>query len=255
MDLRPLHPPHPLEAHYGAIRDRAFPAIRAGDVELDTRLTAGPDPRRGLTLIARPDAALAARLMQLLDRLDALAPGQYRHPPQDLHLTILSLFTVCDDYHDELRRQDDYREAARSALAGMPPFDIDVRGLAASRGAVLAQGYPRDATLDTLRERLRTALRERGLDVSLDTRYRLVTAHMTLMRFTRPLADPARFADALEALRDTPCGRLRVERVALVENDWYMRSGVLRVIETFEFASARGGVERSGTNYEYRNAY
>jgi 2'-5' RNA ligase len=234
MDHCPPHPPHPLETHYGAIRDRALPAIRAGDVELDTRLLAGPDPRRGLTLIARPDAALKAHLTSLLDHLDAAAPGQYRHPPQDLHLTILSLFTVCENYHEELRRQDDYRAATRDALAGLPFFDIDFRGLAASRGAVLAQGYPRDATLDTLRERLRTALRERGLDASLDSRYRLVTAHMTLMRFTRPLADPAGFADALEALRETPCGTLRVERVALVENDWYMSSGSLRTIEVFE---------------------
>jgi len=225
---------HPLDAHYGAMCERALPAIRAGDVELDTRLPAGPDPRRGLTLIARPDAALTASLMQLLDRLEALAPGQYRHPPQDLHLTILSLFTVCEDYHDALRRREEYRAAVRGALAGMPPFEIDMRGLAASRGAVLAQGYPRDATLDTLRERLRAALRERGLDGSLDTRYRLVTAHMTLMRFTRPLAEPARFADALDELRETACGTLRVARVALVENDWYMSSGSLRVIEGFD---------------------
>ena len=228
--------PHPLQARYDAIRDGAAAAIRAGDIELDPRLAQGPDPRRGLTVIARPDAALAARFAQLLDALDTQAPGQYRHPPADMHLTILSLFTVCEDYHDQLRRLDDYRDAVRSAVAGVPSFDIDFRGVTASRGAVLAQGFPCSETLDALRERLRGALRARGLDASLDQRYRLVTAHATLMRFTRPLAQPRQFADALEEWRETPLGTMRVAQVGLVQNDWYMSSGSLRMIETLNLA-------------------
>lgn len=230
------HAPHPLQARYDAIRDGALPALRANDLDLDPRLLQGPDPRRGLTVIARPDAVLAARFSQLLDDLDALAPGQYRHPVPDMHVTMLSLFTVREDYHEELRRVDAYRDAVRSVLAGLPAFEIAFRGVAASRGAVLAQGYPCDATLETLRERLRDALRARALDASLDGRYRLVTAHATLLRFVRPLAQPARFADALEALRDVPLGTMRVARVALVQNDWYMSSASLQTIETYGLA-------------------
>jgi 2'-5' RNA ligase len=224
---------HPLQSYYDAIRERDAAAIRSGDVDLDHRLAQGPDPRRGLTLIARPGAALAARFSQVLDALDAIAPGQYRHPVADMHMTILSLFTVCEDYHAQLQRLDGYRAAAHDALDGMPAFEIDFRGVAASRGAVLAQGYPRDGTLDALRERLRGALRTRGLDASLDQRYRLVTAHATLMRFVRPLAQPAQFADALDALRETPFGTMRVEQVTLVQNDWTMSSASLEIIDTF----------------------
>lgn len=227
---------HPLQPHYDAIRDRNAAAIRAGDLDLDHRLVRGADPRRGLTVIARPDAALAARFAQLLDTLDAVAPGQYRHPVADMHMTILSLFTVCEDYRAQLQRLDDYRAAARSALDGMPAFDIDFCGVAASRGAVLAKGYPRDGTLELLRERLRGELRACGLDASLDQRYRLVTAHVTLLRFVRPLAQPGRFADALEALRETPLGTMRVEQVTLVQNDWTMRSSSLVLVETLGLA-------------------
>lgn len=230
------HVPHPLQARYDAIRDGALPALRANDLELDRRLLQGPDPRRGLTVIARPDAALAARFSRLLDGLAALAPGQYRHPAPDMHVTMLSLFTVRDDFHAELQRVDAYRDAVRGAVAGLPAFEIAFRGVAASRGAVLAQGYPCDTTLETLRERLRAALRARALDASLDGRYRLVTAHATLLRFVRPLAQPGRFADATEALREAPLGTMRVERVALVQNDWYMSSASLRTIETYELA-------------------
>lgn len=70
----------------------------------------------------------------------------------------------------------------QAALAGMPGFEIEFRGLTASRGAVRAQGFPRDAT------RPRAQLR-------------------------------ARFADTLKALRTVPLGTLRVDRVELVQND------------------------------------
>lgn len=226
--------PHPLQAHYDAIWARSAGAIRAGEIECDPRLASGPDPRRGLTVIARPDAVLAARFEALLDTLGAIDAQQYRHPLADMHVTVLSLFTVCEDYHAQLARCEDYRAAVRDAVVGVPPFEIEFRGLTASRGAVLAQGFPRDGTLDALRERLRAALRARGLDASLDARYKLVTAHATLLRFTRPLAQPARFAEVLAALRGAALGSMRVERVELALNDWYMSSGTLRHIETCE---------------------
>jgi 2'-5' RNA ligase len=228
--------PHPLQAHYDAIWERSLDAIRASSIDIDPRLTHGPDPRRGLTVIARPDAVLASRFERLLDRLCEIEPGQYRHPLADMHVTILSLFTVCEDYHGQLARCDDYLAAVRAAVASTPSFEIEFRGITASRSAVLAQGFPRDGAIDTLRERLRTQLRARGLDASLDQRYKLVTAHATLLRFMRPLAQPARFAEELAGLRDAPLGSMRVHSVELALNDWYMSSGTLRQIETFELA-------------------
>src|SRR5206468_6289721 len=133
----------------------------------------------------------------------------------------------------QLARCEDYRAAVREAILGAPAFEIEFRGLSASRGAVLAQGFPVDATLDALRERLRAQLRARGLDASLDQRYKLVTAHSTLLRFVRPLAQPEGFADALAGLRAAPLGMMRVERVDLVQNDWTMSSESLRQIDTF----------------------
>jgi 2'-5' RNA ligase len=221
-----------LQAHYGAMWERAFPSIAAGDIECDARLAAGPDPRRGLTVIARPGPALAARFDALLDRLDLAAPGQYRHPAADMHLTVLSLFTVSEDASFALVRLDDYRAAVQEAVRGIDSFEIEFLGITLSRGAVMACGYPRDGMLETLRERLRAQLRERGLDGTLDGRYRLVTAHSTLLRFAVPLADPLRFARELESLRDEPLGTMRVDEVKLVVNDWYMSSGSLQLVDS-----------------------
>jgi 2'-5' RNA ligase len=220
-----------LQAHYAAMWERAFADVAAGAVECDLRLAAGVDPRRGLTVIARPGPALAARCSALIERLAAIEPGQYRHPAPDLHLTVLSLFTVGDDYAPALARLDDYRAAVRAAVAGIDSFDVTFRGITLSRGAVLACGFPQDGMLEMLRERLRAALAERGLDGSLDQRYRLVTAHATLLRFVRPLADPARFAATLAALREEALGTMRVDAVELVVNDWTMSATALERIE------------------------
>lgn len=220
-----------LQAYYDAMWTRAHGAIAAGDIECDERVLAGPDARRGLTLIARPGPLLKARFDALLERLAQAEPGQYRHPPADMHLTVLSLFTVTDQPGAQLARLDDYRAAVDAAVAGMEPFEIGFAGITLSRGAVMACGYPHGPALEALRERLRIGLRARGLDASLDQRYRLVTAHATLFRFAAPLRQPARFAALLGELRAEPLGSMRVDELELVVNDWYMSSGSLQRVE------------------------
>jgi 2'-5' RNA ligase len=222
-----------LRAHYDAMWDRAWPDVSRGDVDCDRHLAGGLDPRRGLTLIARPGPALAARFGTVQDALLAADPRQYRQPLADLHMTVLSLFTVTEDHGPHLARRADYAAAAGAAIDGLPAFDIEFAGITISRGAVLARGFPCDGTLELLRARLRDALRARGLDGSLDRRYRLVTAHSTLLRFIVPPPEPARLAAALAALRDAPLGTMRVDGVQLVVNDWYMSSAAVEPVAAY----------------------
>jgi 2'-5' RNA ligase len=219
--------PHDLQTRYDTIWHEATPALARGDVSCDAQLAAGNDPRRGLTLIARPDQQLAASFSALLDRLTDIEPEQYRHPVADMHVTVLSLFTATVDHGPELARADAYRAAVAAAVAGTPPFTIEFTGITASRGAVLAQGFPQGDVLPALRDRLRDELRARGLDGSLDSRYKLVTAHSTLLRFVHPLTQPKRFLHTLTQLRDTPLGAMHVNALELVQNDWYMSSATL----------------------------
>jgi 2'-5' RNA ligase len=230
-----------LRTHYDAMWDRAWPDVARGDVERDRHLAGGLDPRRGLTLIARPDPALAARFAAVQDALIAADPHQYRQPLPDLHMTVLSLFTVTADYAPHLARRADYVAAARAAAADLPAFDIDFEGITISRGAVLATGFPRDGTLERLRARLRDTLRARGLDGTLDQRYRLVTAHSTVLRFVAPPFEPARLASALAALRNVLLGSLRVDSLQLVINDWYMSSAAVEPVATFALGSDGSG--------------
>lgn len=214
--------PHPLAAHYDGMWEEAAPLVRTGGVARDPWLgRRAEDARRGVTLLARPAPRVAAKLADFLAGLRRMEPAQYYQPARDLHHTVLSLFAAIPDHARYAARLPVYRDAVAQVAARTPPFDIDVRGVTLSTGAVLAQGFPRGETLSDLRDRLRRALAARGVGDTLDGRYRIVTAHMTLVRFAAPLHDPGRFVDALAAARATDFGTTSAERVELVISDWY----------------------------------
>src|SRR6185369_4155696 len=83
-----------LRTRYDELWFAAIGRIRTGEVELDPVLQARtPDQRRGLTLIARPDAAIRKHVARFLRQLKEVEPEQYYYFVSEFHLTILSMFT------------------------------------------------------------------------------------------------------------------------------------------------------------------
>lgn len=211
-----------LTTHYDGLWEHAAPLVRTGGATADHWLSRPiEDARRGITLLARPAEEVIAPLSSFLQQLRHIEPEQRYQPSSDLHHTVLSLFTATADYRPYMARLADYHEAVSEVAAGTAPFVLDIRGVTLTPGAVLAQGFPRDDTLATLRDKLRSALRARGLGGALDQRYRLVTPHMTLVRFAAPLREPERFVAALAAARQTTFGATSVARLELVLGDWF----------------------------------
>lgn len=200
-----------LAAHYDGLWKEAAPIVRAGSAEIDPWLSpCREDARRGLTLLAWPSVAITKSIGRFVEQLRSVEPDQRYQPASDQHHTILSLFTATPDHALFMARGAEYLDAVTEVSASAPPFEIEVRGVTLTPGAVLAQGFPRDNTLAALRDRLRQALHARGLGAALDQRYRLVTAHMTIVRFARPLRDCERFVNALAAARRTDFGSTRI---------------------------------------------
>jgi 2'-5' RNA ligase len=221
-----------LAARYDALWEDAAPAVRAGDVTLDPWvMQKDADARRGLTLLARPDAEVLQRLDPFLDVLRSEEPEQYYQPAADVHLTVLSLFGATADPAPHLARLAEYRAAAAEALADAPAFAVEIEGVTLSRGAVMAQGFPRDGKLELVRERLRAGLAARGLADGVDQRYRLRTAHLTLVRFAAPLRRPERFVAMLADARRRAFGKMDVRRMELVVGDWYQSADRTRVVD------------------------
>ena len=174
-----------------------------------------PDQRRGLTVLARPSNTIRQSVGDFLQTLRAVDPHQYYYDPAELHVTLLSLFTATIEVDRYLIHYKKYAEAVRAALAGVPAFEIEFTGVTLTLEAVMIQ----------------------GLTEGLDARYRLETAHMTVVRYRAHLSDIVTYVHMLEQFRQHPFGRTSVQELNLVSNDWYMSKSVVEVRERYQLSS------------------
>ncbi|MEM7504909.1 MAG: mutarotase [Pseudomonadota bacterium] len=208
-------------------------AIGAGACELDDLIDSPNDTRRGITLVFRPSEPVLDSYTDFLERVRELEPEQYVYGGSEIHTTALSIITCAEDFDLSAIDLASYERVIASCAVEVEPFDIEFRGLTASAGCVMAQGFPVDDTLEQFRSRLREAFRGSALRHTIDARYSIATAHSTLVRFRQPLNESAAFLDLLERHRDTDWGRFRVAAPVLVHNDWYHKAGRVNDLATF----------------------
>ncbi|UOQ76990.1 mutarotase [Hymenobacter sp. 5516J-16] len=214
-----------LQEHYDAMRTLAVRQLLQGEAELDLLLEVPEqDSRRGLTLLARPPAAVTARIAEVLATVQRAEPDQYYYPASDTHLTILSIISCYPGFSLHLVDSGAYRQLVGAALRAVGPFRICYAGLTVSAGGIMVQGFPEDDSLEKLRNALRVAFRHSGLPQSIDQRYALRTAHSTVVRFTTPLRDPAHLVALVQQEQQTRIGSFEVDTLELVFNDWYQRA-------------------------------
>jgi hypothetical protein len=123
-----------------------------------------------------------------------------------------------------------------SSLKKIAPIRLAFEGVTASAGTVMIQGFFENSALNDLRDALRSQLRVCGLASGLDQRYRLETAHMTVIRFRAPLCDGERFATSLEMARRQSFGATTVRNLSLVKNDWYMSHRATETVKRYRLA-------------------
>jgi 2'-5' RNA ligase len=232
-------------AQYDQLWQRAAAAFAAQTLSVDPHLAAkDQDRRRGATLLIRPASAVAQRIASVLDELRLIEPRQYFYRPDELHVTLLSLFTGTENPQPYLAQLDTYRRAIDPVLAAASAFPIDFCGFTASPAALMVQGFPAAAAagqasvdpLNALRDALRAAIDAVGLGANLDRRYRISTCHMTAMRFAQEPTDIRRLAGKVESLRKYEFGQSPAAEVHLVENDWYMSHDRVRILHTYRLA-------------------
>jgi 2'-5' RNA ligase len=232
------HPRDWLRERYDQLWSATVGLIREGKIELDSILASGqPDPRRGLTVIARPAPAVRQRVAAFVRELHDLEPDQYYYAPSEFHLTVLSLFTATVDHEPFFALKERYVREVDAALRAVAPIQIDFEGITVSPGTVMIQGFFENGALNDLRESLRTQLRMSGLGAGLDRRYRLETAHMAVGRFRAPLRDGKRLTAFLAEARKRSFGLNRITSVSLVKNDWYMSRHAKEIVKRYRLAS------------------
>jgi 2'-5' RNA ligase len=227
-----------LQAHYDAMRQDAFQKLSRGEADLDTLLDSEHDTRRGITLLARPPARITSLIEALLADFQQLEPTQYYYPTSDIHLTILSIISCYQGFTLDAIDPEKYKQAVRTILQHTSPFRIRFTGLTASPGGIIVQGFPEDTGLQSLRNQVRRYFQASGLQQSIDQRYSIQTAHVTVVRFRNKLADPARLRQAVERFEHYNIGSFEVDTLELVYNDWYQRQENTILLETYPLVSA-----------------
>ena len=223
---------------YERLWNEAVSAFERNDLEFDRHLpNKAHDLRRGLALALRPSRIVQNSISTFLDELAEAAPGQYFYRPEEFHVTVLSIIPGSESWRDRFHHLAAYQSILREVLQRHRKFSITFQGVTASRGGVMIQGFPNDDTLAKLRDDLRAALRQNQLGEQLDARYKINTAHITVMRYCDANLDGKKLLALLKANRATNFGETRVENLELILGDWYASANTASTLSEYKLAT------------------
>ena len=223
---------------YDQLWSRTTVALSSGGMQVDPLLREkADDPRRGATLVARPDANVRKRVELFLREAAVNCPGQHFYQPAELHLTVLAVIPGSEVWREQIHQLPVCQAVLDEVLRNGRAFTVKFKGVTASPEAVLIQGFPQDDTLAQLRDGLRNALRDGGVGEKLDHRYKIAAAHLTVMRFSGPKADWKRLLGFLQAHRETDFGETRFQSLQLIWSDWCASARSMRVLREFPLGS------------------
>ena len=179
------------------IQDRHAPAVLAGQLEL---ATSWGQPDLGYILIYRPDPAASAALSAFQDAVLALEPGLLRQPQEQLHASIAWLLQVRRDFGRDkdaiwAEQGESWLKTIAAVTEATPPMRLRYDRLVVTDSAVIAVAAEPNPMAEFRRE-LTAAL---GLSWPI-TYASLGVVHSSLLRYPRPLTDPARLLAAVTAL-------------------------------------------------------
>jgi 2'-5' RNA ligase len=224
---------------YEQLWSEAVTAFERGEQPVDPVLSGQTrDLRRGVTLVFRPSPPVRDRVKNFLDRLATVCPGQYFYQPEELHVTVLSIISGTEFWRKEIRKLAACRAIIGDVLSHQHAFPISFRGVTASPGAVLIQGFPTGDGLTQIRDALRAAFAQNGLGGLLDRRYKVSAAHMTALRFKKPETNGQRLVSLLTKNRRTDFGESEVNRLQLIWGDWYAARNIVRTLQEYPLSDA-----------------
>ncbi len=222
-----------------SLHEQGRTALLGGSAVLDRPPAAG-SRRWGVSVLARPQPGLAARLDQVTAGLLALAgPDQWATGSAGTaHLTLYSLEAHRPGVGLEDPAAARYAEAVRRACAVTPPASFALTGLALTPGGVVAACRPLDDGARALRPALTAALGEAAFEAD----YRGDQWWISLLHLTAPVARGAELARHVESRRREDLGRLEVRRLELVRYEYRTGPGGAGMVPvTLAGAALTGG--------------
>jgi 2'-5' RNA ligase len=223
-----------ISAVYDKLWNEAAAAFARGEPQIDPLLSQRTtDLRRCVTLVLRLSPAVQTKVREYLERLAAVCPEQYYYRPEELHVTVLSIISGSELWRKEMRALAACRPILSEVLSRQHAFKIVFKGVTASPGSVLIQGFPTGDGLAKIRDDLREAFARGELGDMLDRRYKITAAHITAMRFQKPLSNLKRLSSLLEEGRQLDFGETEVSRLQLIWCDWYAVADSVRTLQEY----------------------
>ena len=212
-----------LLEHYNQLYIKSAKAISEGNYIMDNQINDASDSRFGITLLIRPDEEIKAQIQLFLDELKEVDSSQYYYPNSDIHITVMSIISCYEGFTLDKIRIEEYIEIIQKSFLDVEKIRINFKGVTASPSAIMIQGFPTDESLNILRDKLRENFKKTTLQQSIDSRYAIATAHLTVLRFQEKLENPDKLMAVVEKFRDFDFGEFTVDKLELVYNDWYQR--------------------------------
>ncbi|MDN3688751.1 2'-5' RNA ligase family protein [Cyclobacterium jeungdonense] len=207
--------------------------VRKEGFSFDPEILNPSDSRRGLTLLLRPGEELLAAFSDFIEAVYRVAPGQYYYPSSDIHVTLMPVISCYSGFRLQGLKLPSYLELIQQALQGIRPIPLRFAGVFASPSCLMIKGFPENGELEKCRNNLRASFAESTLEQSLDKRYRLISAHCTVIRFQKPVQQTEKVLDLLKKFQNRSFGAQRFDQVELVFNDWYQRRQMVQILGTF----------------------
>ncbi|MFM2485223.1 hypothetical protein [Celerinatantimonas yamalensis] len=223
-----------IQSIYDEMWDKFSVAMTQNQYALDPYLLDGNnDDRRGITALAYlglNNQKVCHEISCFQKHVRHLEPHQYYHPADELHLTVLSIISCFDGFKLTDINIGQYIDIFNQVMAESDPITIHYRGVTASPNCIVIQGFPIDSNLERLRNNLRHRFKRSGLQSSIDARYKLVTAHSSVIRFSSPLQNRHQLLALCQQYRDYDFGHIEFHSFELVFNNWYQNLAVTKAL-------------------------
>jgi 2'-5' RNA ligase len=223
-----------LDNFYDQLWIKALASFEKQEFELDPLIDNKSDFRRGLTLLIRPDEETKKNISVFLNELKAVDPNQYYYPPSDFHITVMSIISCYQGFSLDMVSIDKYLNIIEKSLINILNEKIVLKGITASNSCIMLRGFPETGALNQLRDNLRQNFGESDLINSMDSRYVINAAHLTVMRFKNNPQNTTGLLKIIEKYKDFHFGKFEIKKFNFVFNDWYLRNENTRILNVFK---------------------
>lgn len=176
------------------------------------------DNRLGLTILIPLEGECTKQFSKIINKLKEIEPEQYFYPLENLHVTVVSVSEITEDFIPNETIINKYKEILSQTIKEIPEFTIKFKGITASDLVIFIKGFS-DDTIQKLRNNFKEQARNQGLKI--DDRYETKIIHSTIARFKNKLKNPEQLIKKIEELNNIEIANYKVNKIQFLINNWY----------------------------------